>query len=211
MTDTTDFTGHVVDAVHMPRLADLSDDTSPYPSRIGIFCDGCGAEVLADYLVAFDATREQRYEVAREHLRGLGWSCTEAGDLCPDCQGPANDRETDPEPVDTCRPVTVEVDGEQITTIVRGGEEMSEEGLAAFAQIMSAARRKLEADRAANPPNPADYPMDVVLDGDLVHKAKPMGAVGRRVTTLCGINARHVPGRDGGLRCPNCQELGAKP
>ena len=85
---------------------------------------------------------------------------------------------------------------------------MSEEGRAAFAQVVAAASRKLEADRAANPPDPADYPLDVVLDGDLVHKAKPMGAVGRRVTTLCGINARHVPGRDGGVRCPNCQELG---
>ena len=90
MTDTTDLTGHVINAAHMPRLADLNDDTSPYPSRIGIFCDDCGAEVLADYLVAFDSTREQRYEVAREHLRGLGWSCTKAGDLCPKCQRPAS-------------------------------------------------------------------------------------------------------------------------
>jgi hypothetical protein len=86
MTDTTDFTAHIVDADHMPRLADLNDDTSPYPAQIGIFCDDCHTEHLADYLVAADSTREQRFEVAREHLRGQGWSCTEAGDLCPNCQ-----------------------------------------------------------------------------------------------------------------------------
>jgi hypothetical protein len=84
----TETAGHIVDAGHMPRLADLNDDTSPYPAQIGIFCDDCHTEHLADYLVAADSTREQRFEVAREHLRGLGWSCTEAGDLCPDCAKP---------------------------------------------------------------------------------------------------------------------------
>lgn len=106
---------------------------------------------------------------------------------------------------DACRPVTVEIEGEQITTRVRGGEEMSEEGKAAFAEIVKAVRRRMEAERAAR--DPADYPLDAVLDGDLIHKAKRMGVTGTRVTALCGLNSRHVPGRDGGLRCPECAEL----
>jgi hypothetical protein len=108
------------------------------------------------------------------------------------------------EPVeqDSCRLVTVVVDGEQIHTRVRGAGEMSDEGRAAFAEIVTAAKRRLEAKLAAR--NPADYPLDVVFDGDLIHKAKRMGVVGTRVSTLCGLNFRHVPGHDGGLRCPEC-------
>lgn len=115
---------------------------------------------------------------------------------------PGTSPAADPPEQDSCRPVAVVVDGEQIHTRVRGGAEMSDEGRAAFAQIVTAAKRRLEADLAAR--NPADYPLNVVLDGDLVHKAKRMGVAGTRVSTLCGLNSRHVPGRDGGLRCPEC-------
>jgi hypothetical protein len=70
----------------MPRLADLNDDTSPYPAQIGIFCDECGEDHLADYLVAANSTREERFEIARNHLRANeGWTCDKNGDRCPRC------------------------------------------------------------------------------------------------------------------------------
>ncbi len=84
MTETPS-AGHVVDADHMPRLTDLNDDTSPYPALIGIYCDNCGAEHCADYLVPADSTYEQRFETARTHLRTRGWSCADGADHCPDC------------------------------------------------------------------------------------------------------------------------------
>lgn len=69
-----------------PRLADLNDDALPYPSQITIFCDRCGIENTADYLVPADATKDERFEIAREHMRSnLGWTCDEAGDRCPAC------------------------------------------------------------------------------------------------------------------------------
>jgi hypothetical protein len=108
----------------------------------------------------------------------------------------------DPVEQDSCRPITVVVGGELVHTRVRGAEEMSDEGRAAFAEIVTAAKRRMEAELAAH--DSADYPLDVVLDGDLIHKAKSMGVTGIRVSTLCGLNSRHVPGRDGGLRCPEC-------
>ncbi len=43
-----------------------------------------------------------------------------------------------------CRPVTVEVDGEPVTVSVLAEEPMSEEGRAALAEIIAAAKRKLE-------------------------------------------------------------------
>jgi hypothetical protein len=49
------------------------------------------------------------------------------------------------EHAERCRPVTVEVDGEQITVSVLAEEPMSEEGRAAFAEIVAAAKRKLDA------------------------------------------------------------------
>lgn len=70
----------------MPRLFDLNDDTSPYPAQVTIFCDGCGTEHTADYLVAADSTQDERFDSARTHLRtNEGWACDEAGDLCPRC------------------------------------------------------------------------------------------------------------------------------
>jgi hypothetical protein len=56
-----------------------------FPISIVVFCDRCGVEVEHDYLVHDLMTREQRLAVAREHLaRNEGWSCTAAGDFCPD-------------------------------------------------------------------------------------------------------------------------------
>lgn len=45
-----------------------------------------------------------------------------------------------------CRPVTVEVDGEQIAMRVRGEEPMSDEARAAFAEIVAAAKRKFDSE-----------------------------------------------------------------
>lgn len=47
-----------------------------------------------------------------------------------------------------CRPVTVEVDGEEVTVRVRAEEPMSEEGRAALAEIIKAVKRKLESQPA---------------------------------------------------------------
>lgn len=49
-----------------------------------------------------------------------------------------------PEKSERCRPVTVEVDGEEITVSVRAEEPMSDEGRAALAEIIKAVKRKLE-------------------------------------------------------------------
>jgi len=49
-------------------------------------------------------------------------------------------------PVERCRPVTVEVDGEQITVPVLAEQPMSDEGRAALAEIVTAARRKFDAE-----------------------------------------------------------------
>lgn len=43
-----------------------------------------------------------------------------------------------------CRPVTVEVDGEEITVSVLAEESMSDEGRAALAEIIKAVKRKFE-------------------------------------------------------------------
>jgi hypothetical protein len=50
------------------------------------------------------------------------------------------------EPVDACRPVTVEVDGKQVTMRVRSEQPMSDESRAYFAEIVAAARRKFDAE-----------------------------------------------------------------
>lgn len=69
-----------------PRLADLDDDTSPYPREITITCDGCPGWCKADYLVPADSTRDEQFEIARDHMRTrLGWVCDETGDWCPYC------------------------------------------------------------------------------------------------------------------------------
>lgn len=69
-----------------PCLSDLNDDTSPYPTQITIFCDNCGVENTADYLVTADSTSAERLDIARDHMRTqLGWTCDENGDHCPAC------------------------------------------------------------------------------------------------------------------------------
>ncbi len=67
---------------------DITDTTEEqYPAAIGVYCDRCGTEERNDFIVTDSTTREQRFEIARAHLRETaGWSCTEAGDLCPNCR-----------------------------------------------------------------------------------------------------------------------------
>jgi hypothetical protein len=56
-----------------------------FPLNIAVFCDRCGVEVEHDYVVHDLMTREQRLAVARDHLTcNEGWSCTAAGDYCPE-------------------------------------------------------------------------------------------------------------------------------
>ena len=65
--------------------APVAEALTTFPLQIAVFCDRCGTEVRHDYLVHDLMTREQRLAVAREHLaRNEGWSCTAAGDFCPD-------------------------------------------------------------------------------------------------------------------------------
>lgn len=45
-----------------------------------------------------------------------------------------------------CRPITVEVDGEEVTVSVRAEEPMSGEGRAALVEIIKAVKRKFEAE-----------------------------------------------------------------
>ncbi|SDM76560.1 helix-turn-helix domain-containing protein [Streptomyces wuyuanensis] len=66
-----------------------SDDTgpdAPYPSLIGVYCDGCGTTVERDIVVSDRMSKAERFEAARVHLRREGWSCTSSGDLCPTCK-----------------------------------------------------------------------------------------------------------------------------
>ena len=45
-----------------------------------------------------------------------------------------------------CRPVTVEVDGKELTVSVLAEEPMSDEGRAALAEIIKAVKRKFESE-----------------------------------------------------------------
>lgn len=71
-------------------VAFLAEDDRPtgqkYPAAIGIYCDDCGRTFEGDFIVSDDMDQEQRFEAARAHLRGEGWSCTAAGDFCPACK-----------------------------------------------------------------------------------------------------------------------------
>ena len=51
-----------------------------------------------------------------------------------------------PDRTEKCRPVTVEVDGEEVTVSVLAEEPMSEEGRAALAEIIAAVQRKLASE-----------------------------------------------------------------
>lgn len=100
-----------------PRLADLDDDTSPYPKQLTITCDGCPVEDTADYLVPADSTKAERFEIARDHLRTVGWSCTDAGDWCPGC---------------AMLPVLAEVRAEHVRQIAKWGVQHREDGADPF-------------------------------------------------------------------------------
>ncbi|HZF92038.1 hypothetical protein [Streptomyces sp.] len=70
----------------------VRDPDSPYyPTQITVFCDHCGAEETADYMVHEGMTSTQRLAVARQHLvKSKGWEHTEDGDdFCPTHAAPA--------------------------------------------------------------------------------------------------------------------------
>jgi hypothetical protein len=66
-------------------MTDTQPDSELYPAAIGVFCDRCDTEVVNQFWVSDADTREQRFEIARAHLRTLGWGCDAAGDFCPPC------------------------------------------------------------------------------------------------------------------------------
>lgn len=121
MTDTRH--SGLITPDNAPRLSDLNDDSSPYPSQITIFCDNCGDENTADYLVPVESDSEERYEIARTHLRKHGWHCSGAGDYCPNC-GLMRTRYA----IAEYAPVLGDVWAEQVRQIVKFGEQRREDG-----------------------------------------------------------------------------------
>lgn len=112
MTDTRQ--PGLITPANAPRLADLNDDTSPYPAQITITCDGCPAVCTEDYLVPADSTKTERFEIARDHLRTrLGWICDEDGDYCPGC---------------STKSVLAEVQAERMRQIAKFGIQHREDG-----------------------------------------------------------------------------------
>lgn len=106
-----------------PRLADLNDDSTPYPSQITIFCDNCGVEHTADYLVPAGATKAGRLGIARAHLRTLGWICNLIGDYCPQCvAAPTRDA------IAEYSPILGDVWAERVRQIEKFGEQHREDG-----------------------------------------------------------------------------------
>lgn len=106
-----------------PRLADLNDDNAPYPSQITVFCDNCGVEHTADYLVPADATKAGRLGIARAHLRTLGWICNLIGDYCPRCvAAPTRDA------IAEYSPILGDVWAERVRQIEKFGEQHREDG-----------------------------------------------------------------------------------
>lgn len=115
-----------------PRLADLNDDSTPYPSQITVFCDECGVEVTADYLVPADSTSADRLKIARDHLRKHGWSCNENGDYCLDCAKLV-------EPTDR---VLDDIRDERLRQIAKLGEQHRKDGSDLFTYGPIAARSR---------------------------------------------------------------------
>ena len=60
-------------------------DDPRFPTQITVFCDHCGVERTADYMVHEDMTKTERLAVARKHLvEHEGWEHTDDGDdFCP--------------------------------------------------------------------------------------------------------------------------------
>lgn len=57
------------------------------PVQIAVYCDGCMRTAIHDYLVRVEATKRERLEAARDHMRRKdGWQCDEHGDFCPACR-----------------------------------------------------------------------------------------------------------------------------
>lgn len=56
------------------------------PCQIGVYCDGCGEQVVGDYVVHESMPQGERFEVARAGLRTQGWKCDRTGDYCPTCK-----------------------------------------------------------------------------------------------------------------------------
>lgn len=65
------------------RVNDAIRSDDFYPCQVGIFCDRCGDTVEADYVVGANDAQPERFEIARAHLRSVGWSCDGRGDFCP--------------------------------------------------------------------------------------------------------------------------------
>ena len=66
-------------------------DDPRFPTQITVFCDHCGTERTADYMVHEDMTKAERLAVARKHLvEHEGWESTDDGDdFCPAHAGSA--------------------------------------------------------------------------------------------------------------------------
>lgn len=59
--------------------------SEPHPSFIVVFCDECGKQVGADYLVRETDSSEIRLGYARTSMAEKGWYIRPGIDLCPSC------------------------------------------------------------------------------------------------------------------------------
>jgi hypothetical protein len=89
VTDALPGPGREIPAPHTPEelriAAGFSRAASDrYPVQISVYCDTCHGIVTHDYIVTDDVSREQRWELARAHLRRFGWRCDLIGDFCPE-------------------------------------------------------------------------------------------------------------------------------
>jgi hypothetical protein len=63
-----------------------TQNAETYPTQIVIFCDDCGVEHVADYLVSEDDDQETRFGYARAQAAKDGWLIMPGHlDMCPAC------------------------------------------------------------------------------------------------------------------------------
>jgi hypothetical protein len=89
MTDPTTTPGTMPPDMVNAIVRDMDDPR--YPSQITVFCDHCGTEDTADYMVSEDMTPTERLAVARQHLvEHKGWQhdADTGDDFCPEHAAP---------------------------------------------------------------------------------------------------------------------------
>jgi hypothetical protein len=69
-------------------MTQAPEGAEKFPSAIGVYCDTCGIQHSGDYVVHELMSKQERFQVARDHLNAeAGWRCDDTADLCPRCKG----------------------------------------------------------------------------------------------------------------------------